>query len=171
MLPFLGVSLLAPAPAPAPGFIVTTAVGIAALVALVVREYRKDRPLMPVHLIAHTLPVTGIGAAMLAGAGFTTLVELAVVRLRQVDGLSPPLVGAVLATQLLGMAVALWLITRVLPTRWLPVLVLGGLFTISAGAVLALGGALPAVPVAAVAGLLLGLGAAPASGPGCSWAP
>lgn len=167
VLPFLGVSLLASAPAPEPGFLVVTAVGIAALVALVVREYRKDQPLMPVRLIAHTLPVTGIGAAMLAGAGFTTLVELAVVRLRQVDGLSPPLVGAVLATQLLGMAVALWLITRVLPTRWLPVLVLGGLLTISAaGVVLALGDTLPAVPAAAVAGLLLGLGAGAGVGPG-----
>jgi hypothetical protein len=167
VLPFLGVSLLASAPAPEPGFLVTTAVGIAALVALVVREYRKDQPLMPVRLIAHTLPVTGIGAAMLAGAGFTTLVELAVVRLRQVDGLSPPLVGAVLSTQLIGMAVALWLIIRVLPTRWLPVLVLGGLLTISAaGVVLALGETLPAAPAAAVAGLLLGLGAGTAVGPG-----
>jgi MFS family permease len=167
ILPFLGVSLLATAPEPAPGFVVTTAVGVAALVVLVVREYRKDRALMPVELIAHTLPVTGIGAAMLGGAGFTMLVELAVVRLRQVDGLSPPMIGAVLATQMLGMAVALWLITRVLPTRWLPVLVLGGLFTISvSGVLLAAAGTLPAVPVAAAAGLLLGAGAGAAVGPG-----
>jgi hypothetical protein len=124
---------------------------------------------MPAQLIAHTLPVTGIGAAMLAGAGFTALVELAVVHLRQIDGLSPPLLGAVLATQVLGMAVALWLITRMLPTRWFPVLVLGGLLTIAAaGALLALAGALPAVPVIALVGVLLGLGAGAAVGPGCS---
>jgi hypothetical protein len=132
-----------------------------------VREYRKDRPLMPAQLIAHTLPVTGIGAAMLAGAGFTALVELAVVHLRQIDGLSPPLLGAVLATQVLGMAVALWLITRMLPTRWFPVLVLGGLLTIAAaGALLALAGGLPAVPVIALVGVLLGVGAGAAVGPG-----
>ena len=167
ILPILGISLLATAPTPSAGHLVMTGIGILALVTLVVREYRKDRPLMPAQLIAHTLPVTGIGAAMLAGAGFTALVELAVVHLRQIDGLSPPLLGAVLATQVLGMAVALWLITRMLPTRWFPVLVLGGLLTIAAaGELLALAGALPAVPVIALVGVLLGLGAGAAVGPG-----
>ena len=167
VLPFLGVSLLASAPQPAPGFLVATAVGIAALLTLVVREYRKDEPLMPVELIAHTLPVTGIGTAMLTGAGFTALVELAVTRLEKVDGLDPQQAGAVLATQVLGMAVALWLVTRVVPTRWLPVLVLGGLVTTAAaGLLLTTAGALPAVPVAAAAGVLLGLGAGAGVGPG-----
>jgi MFS family permease len=165
-LPFLGVSLLAAAPRPEPVPLVLVAVGLAALVALVVREYRKDRPLMPVELIAHTLPVTGIGAAMLTGAGFTTLVELAVTRLRA-DGLGAPQIGLVLATQVAGMALALYLITTVLRTRWLPVLVLGGLLTIGvAGALLAAAGTLPAVPVVAVVGALLGLGAGAGVGPG-----
>ncbi|GAA5115789.1 MFS transporter [Pseudonocardia adelaidensis] len=167
ILPFLGVSLLAAAPAPPPAAVLVTGVGVAALVVLVVREYRKERPLMPVRLIAHTLPVTGVGAAMLSGAAFTTLVELAVVRLQQVEGMGPAAVGAVLATQVLGMAVALWLIVRVLPTRWLPVLVLGGLLTTAAaGVLLAVAGALPAVPLAAAAGALLGLGAGAGVGPG-----
>jgi MFS family permease len=165
-LPFLGVSLLATAPGPGPGPVLLTAIGLAALVVLVVREYRKPRPLMPVELIAHTLPITGIGAAMLTGAGFTTLVELGVTRLR-LDGLDPARIGLVLATQVLGMAIALWLITRVLPTRWLPVLVLGGLLTVAAGgALLAAAGTLPAVPVVAAAGALLGLGAGAGVGPG-----
>ena len=167
VLPFLGVSLLAGGGGPVAVTATLIATGLAALVALVVREYRKERALMPVRLIAHTLPVTGIGSAMLAGAGFTAVVELCVLRLRDVDGLSPPALGGVLATQLAGMALALWLITRVLSTRWLPVLVLGGLFTISAaGALLAGAGALPAVPAVAVTGLLLGLGAGAGVGPG-----
>ncbi|HET6257761.1 MAG TPA: hypothetical protein VFE39_03835 [Pseudonocardia sp.] len=156
ILPFLGISLLATTPTPSAGHVVLTGVGLVALVTLVVREYRKDRPLMPAQLIAHTLPVTGTGAAMLAGAGFTALVELAVVHLRQIDGVSPPVIGGVLATQVLGMAAALWLITRMLPTRWFPVLVLGGLLTIAGpcvrpGPAASGGGGLPACP-AAVAG-------------------
>jgi MFS family permease len=166
VLPFLGVSLLAAAPRPEPLPLLATATGIAALVALVVREYRKDDPLMPVELIAHTLPVTGVGAAMLTGAGFTTLVELAVTRLR-IEGLDPARIGLTMATQVAGMAVALWLITRALRTRWLPVLVLGGLLTIgAAGVLLAVAGSLPAVPVIAAAGVLLGLGAGAGVGPG-----
>jgi MFS family permease len=167
-LPFVGVSLLAGGAGPVAVHVVVVAAGLAALVALVVREYRKEQALMPVRLIAHTLPVTGIGSAMLAGAGFTALVELSVIRLRDVDGLSAPAVGGVLVTQVAGMLVALWLITRVLPTRWLPVLVLGGLLTISAAAVLLAGAGtlLPAVPGAAVTGLLLGLGAGAGVGPG-----
>ncbi|GAA4693323.1 hypothetical protein GCM10023215_33190 [Pseudonocardia yuanmonensis] len=163
-LPFVGVSVLVGRPATAPGFVVPTVLGLAALVLLVVREYRKEDPLMPVRLLAHTLPITGIGAAMVTGAGFTAFTELAVLRLQGVEGHPPAVVGAALATQVAGMLLAILLIVRVLPTRWLPVLVLGGLLTVcAAGAVLLSGGGLVR---AAVAGFLLGLGAGTGVAPG-----
>ncbi|WP_433503479.1 MFS transporter [Pseudonocardia halophobica] len=163
-LPFVGVSVLVGHAPTSPGFLVPTALGLAALVLLVVREYRTENPLMPVRLIAHTLPITGIGAAMVTGAGFTAFTELAVLRLQQVEGHPPAVVGAALATQVAGMLVAILLIVRVLPTRWLPVLVLGGLLTVcAAGAVLWSGGGLVR---AAVAGFLLGVGAGTGVGPG-----
>jgi MFS family permease len=163
-LPFVGVSVLVGHPPTSLGFLVPTIVGLAALLLLVVREYRKEHPLMPARLIAHTLPITGVGAAMVTGAGFTAFTELAVLRLQQVEGHPPAVVGAALATEVLGMVLAILLIVRVLPTRWLPVLVLGGLVTVCvAGGVLLSGGGLPR---AAVAGLLLGLGAGAGVGPG-----
>jgi MFS family permease len=163
-LPFVGVSVLAGSPPTSAGFLVPTALGLAALVLLVVREYRKEHPLMPARLLAHTLPITGVGAAMVTGAGFTAFTELAVLRLQQVEGHPPVVVGAALATEVAGMLVAILLIVRVLPTRWLPVLVLGGLLTVcAAGVVLLSGGGLVR---GAVAGFLLGLGAGAGVGPG-----
>jgi MFS family permease len=163
-LPFVGVSGLVGHPPTAPGVLVPTVLGLAALVLLVVREYRTGDPLMPVRLIAHTLPVTGIGAAMVTGAGFTAFTELAVLRLQQVEGHPPAVIGTALATEVAGMLLAIVLIVRVLPTRWLPVLVLGGLLTVcAAGVVLLSGGGLVR---AAVAGFLLGVGAGAGVGPG-----
>ncbi|MFR9806776.1 MFS transporter [Pseudonocardia sp. RS010] len=163
-LPFVGVSVLVGHAPTSPGFLVPTVVGLAALVLLVVREHRKEDPLMPARLIAHTLPVTGIGAAMVTGAGFTAFTELAVLRSQQVEGHPPEVIGGALATETAGMLLAVWLIVRVLPTRWLPALVLGGLLTVCAGGgVLLTGGGLART---AVAGFLLGLGAGTGVGPG-----
>jgi MFS family permease len=165
LLPFLGIGLLASGSTALA--LVLVGVGVAAVVTLVVREYRSPRPLIPAEVLAHTLPVVGIGAAMVTGAAFTALGELAVTLLREVGGLDPTLTGAVLVTEVVGMGVSVWLIVRMVPTRWLPVLVLGGLVAVAAaGGVLAVAcGAAPVV-AGAVAGLLLGVGAGAGVGPG-----
>lgn len=167
VLPFLGVSWLQRGSFTSPGFLVPLVVGLGALVALLVRQYRKDRALMPLKLLAHTLPVTGVSAAMIAGAGFTTLVELAVTYLLQVAHEPPLVAGALLASQLLGIVVAAWLFKRILPSRWLPAYALAGVGVVAAGgAVLLLGGTDATMPVVAGAGLLLGFGAGAGVSPG-----
>lgn len=167
VLPFFAVSWLSRSSFTSPGFLVPLVAGLLALGALIVSQYRKRRALMPLGMISNTLPVTGIGTAMVAGAAFTALLELTVVYLLEVAGRPPVVAGALLGTQLLGIAAAAWLFKRVLPTRWIPVLAFSGLATVAAGAALLL--ALPytaSAAVVAVAGLLLGFGAGAGVAPG-----
>jgi hypothetical protein len=160
VLPFFGVSWLVRGGFGSPVFYVPVAVGLLALCALLVLQYRKSRPLMPLKLIAHTLPVTGIATAMVTGAAVTALVDLAVVYLLQVQHETPILTGTILATQVVGVVAAALLFKAVLRTRWLPVLALGGLGTTALGGALLLGLGLGSAPVlVGCAGLLLGFGA------------
>lgn len=166
-LPFFGVSWLIRGGFSSPAFFLPVAIGLLALCMLLVRQYRKDRPLMPLKLIAHTLPVTGIATAMVTGAAVTALVDLAVVYLLQVQHESPVLTGTILATQVVGVAVAAVLFKAVLRTRWLPVLALGGLGTTALGGALLLGlGPGHAIWLVGVAGLLLGFAAGAGVAPG-----
>jgi hypothetical protein len=143
-----------------PVFYLPVAVGLLALLVLLLEQYRKDRPLMPLKLIAHTLPVTGIATAMVTGAAMTALVDVAVVYLLQVDHKSPVLTGTILATQVIGVGVAALLFKSVLRTRWLPVLALGGLgMTVIGGALLLGIGPGLGIWVVALSGLFLGFGA------------
>jgi MFS family permease len=159
-LPFLGVATVVRSGFAAPQFVIPVAAGFLALAVLLVRQYRKREPLMPLGLIAHTLPVTGISTAMVAGAGVTTLVELAVVFLATQRHLAPPAIGLVLATQVLGVLVAAVLFARVLRTRWLPAFALSGLgLVVVAGALLLALSPANAVWLLAIAGALLGAGA------------
>ncbi len=160
VLPFLGVTWLVRSGFGSPGFWVPVALGVLALLGLLVVQYRRDGALMPLKLIAHTLPVTGIATAMVAGAGVTALVELAVVYLLRVRHLAPATTGLVLTTQVVGVVLAAALFARTLRTRWLPALALSGLGVVAlAGAVLLALSPAHAVPLIAVGGLLLGFGA------------
>lgn len=167
VLPFIGVSYLTATSFTSPAFLVPLLLGLAALATLLVRQYRKPRALMPLKLLAHTLPVTGVSVAMLAGAGFTTLIELAVTYLTELAGRPPLEVGALLSTQLVGIVVAAWLFKVMLPTRWLPVLAFTGLTLVAAGGGVLLDLDTPhRLAVVAVAGLLLGFGAGAGVAPG-----
>ncbi len=167
VLPFLGVSWLSRAGVTSPGFFVPLIIGLVALGVLLVRQYRKPNALMPMKLITHTLPVTGIAAAMIAGAGFTALIELTARYLLESLHYAPAVVGGLLAPQLPGIAAAALLFKRMLTTRWLPVLAFGGLGCVAAGgaALLTLGFGHDIV-VVTVAGLLLGFGAGAGVAPG-----
>lgn len=167
ILPFLGVSLLSLTSFGSPAFLVPLIVGLAALVTLVVRQYRKSRALMPVRMLAHTLPITGVSLAMVVGAGFTTLIELAVAYLVMVSGQPPLVIAGLLATQAAGITVAALLFKRALRTRWLPALAFTGLVLVAAGGLVLLtlspGNSFVVV---AVAGVLLGFGAGAGVAPG-----
>ncbi|WP_028922193.1 MFS transporter [Pseudonocardia acaciae] len=164
---FLGVSLLGRQPPTSAEFLVPTGVGLAALVVLVVSEYRRADPVLAVRAVAHTLPVIGICNAMLAGAGFTLLTEVGMALLVQVEHRSPWTVSATMSTLVLGMAGAAWLFRSTLRSRWLPATVIGGLLAVAAaGATLAGLGSVPGPPLVAAAGLLLGFGAGAGVAPG-----
>jgi len=167
VLPFFGVSWLIRGGFGSPLFYVPAVVGLLALLVMLVRQYRKPQPLMPLKLISHTLPVTGIATAMITGAAVTALVDLAVVYLLQVEHKSPAMTGLILATQVVGVVVAAILFKSVLRTRWLPVLALGGLGMTALGGVLLLGlGSGRSLPLLLVSGLLLGFGAGAGVSPG-----
>ncbi|WP_069816215.1 MFS transporter [Streptomyces sp. TP-A0874] len=167
MLPFFGVSWLTRSYFLHPLFVGPVIVGLLLGVFLIVSQYRKSEPLMPVRPISNTLPVTGTAGAMLVGASFTTLLELTETYLAAVPRYQPLLIGALFAPQLIGVLIAAALFRRVLPTRFTPYLALSGLLSVAvaAGLLLLLSptNVLFVVPPAA---LLLGYGAGAGVVPG-----
>jgi MFS family permease len=109
--------------------------GVAALVALVVTQYIGADPLTPVKLVSHTLPVTGIIAAMVTGAAAVTLLELAenILVLGQHD--SPLHTGELFWPQVVGVAVSATLFGVLLRTKWLRALIQAGTLALGAAAV------------------------------------
>ena len=91
-LPFFATSILAGTSFTSPVFLVPFVVGLGALVALVVVEYRKREPLMPVKALSTQLPVTGTLVAMIAGAVVVTTLQLVQTFLSDVakEGRPPP---------------------------------------------------------------------------------
>jgi MFS family permease len=160
VLPFTAVAWVARGGFASPVFLTLLVVGTVFLGVLLLRQYRKPEPLMPLKLITHTMPLTGVGIAMVAGAAVTALVELSVLYLTKVTRATPLVCGSVLATQVLGVIVAAWLFKRLLPTRWLPAYAFVGLAVVAIGSsVLLLLSPDDALAVTAIAGLLLGFGA------------
>jgi MFS family permease len=138
VLPFFATSVLGRASFTSPVFLVPVAVGLAALVALIVVEYRKRDPLMPVRALGTQLPVTGAAVAMIAGAVFVTAVELAQLFLTNVAGVDPASAGLMFWPMPVGLVIAAVLFGALLPTPWLPVLVNAGLVALGLGAALLL---------------------------------
>jgi hypothetical protein len=167
VLPFFGVSWLSRGGFGAAAFYLPVAAGLLALCALLVRQYRKNDALMPLKLVSHTLPVTGIATAMVTGAVVTALGELGVIYLLQVQHESPAVTGTILGTQVIGVVVAALLFKIALRTRWLPALALAGLGVAGVAGALLLGlGPGRAIWIVAVAGVLLGFAAGAGVTPG-----
>jgi MFS family permease len=167
-LPFFGVSWLSRGGFASPAFYLPVAAGMLALCALLVRQYRKKNALMPLKLVSHTLPVTGIATAMVTGAVVTSLVELAVVYLLRVQHQSTAVTGTILGAQVLGVAAAALLFKTVLRTRWLPAFALFGLGVAGVAGVVLLLGLRPGGSnwIVAAAGVLLGFAAGAGVTPG-----
>ncbi|WP_052848189.1 MFS transporter [Streptomyces avicenniae] len=166
-LPFFGVSWLTRSTFGSLVFLLPVIVGVAIGVVLVAGQYRAKNPLMPVKPISNTLPVAGIAGAMLAGAAFTTLIELSESFLLEGPRYTPVKVGSLLTPQLLGVLIGALIFRRVLFTRWTPLLALSGLLSIGVAALVLLtlteSNASVIVPVAA---LFLGYGAGAGVTPG-----
>lgn len=89
VLLFLASGLVVGAPIVSVEVLVPLALGLVLLVTLVVTQYVRENPLTPVRLISHTVPATGLGAAMFAGAAAGSLLALLGVYSSQVLGRSP----------------------------------------------------------------------------------
>ncbi|SDY30605.1 Major Facilitator Superfamily protein [Modestobacter sp. DSM 44400] len=166
-LPFFATSVLMGRSFTAPVFFVPFVVGLLALVVLVVAEYRKREPLMPVRALSTQLPVTGTLVAMIAGAVVVSVVELAQLLLSDVARTPPGSAGLLFWPMPVGLVVAAVLFGVLLRTRYLAVLVDVGLVAL-AGAAVILFFAESADPDSAVrwATLLLGFGAGATVSPG-----
>jgi MFS family permease len=166
-LPFIATSLLAATSFTSPVFLTLFVAGLAALVALVVVEYRKTEPLMPVKALSTQLPVTGTVVAMIAGAVVVTAIQLVQTFLSDVAREGPAAAGAMFWPLPVGLVVAAALFGLLLRTRWLPLLVVAGLGALTGAAVLLLGlrRGDPA-PVVVGASALLGFGAGATVSPG-----
>jgi hypothetical protein len=167
-LPFFATSALGGISFGSPVFLVPFLLGLVALVALIVVEYRKREPLMPVKALSSQLPVTGTAVAMIAGAVFVTAVELGQLFLAKVAMVDPGSAGLMCWPMPIGLLVAAVLFGVLLPTRWLPVLVNGGLVGLGLGTALLLVVADRGTPSALFgwAMLLLGFGAGATVSPG-----
>lgn len=158
-LPFFAVSWVIRGGFGSAGFIAPLIIGLAGIATLLFRQYHKREALMPLKIIAHTVPVTGIGIAMVAGGAVTALVELSATWLQTAHHESPLVVGALLTTQIGGMVVATWLFKAMFTSRWLPALAFVGLASVIGGGLLLLLLPTSATVTVAIAGALLGFGA------------
>ncbi|MFJ4923836.1 MFS transporter [Streptomyces sp. NPDC088725] len=167
VLPFFGVSWLTRGDFTDAAFLVPVIVGILLGVVLVVSQYRKTHPLMPVRPISNTLPVTGTANAMLTGAAFTTLLELSEVYLLRIPHYAPVRVGLLVTPQIVGVFVAAVVFRKLVATQWVPYLALSGLVSVAVGgAVLLSATASNASAIVPVAALFLGFGAGAGVAPG-----
>ena len=141
--------------------------GVAMIVALVVHQYFVRRPLMPVRQLATTFPVAGITIAMCAGAvsvGLVTLVQTAL------ESKSSPTHLAMLFWPEFGAAIAATILFGFLfRTRFVPLLALGGMFMLTAGAAVLTGVAEGSDALVVIGSGLVGLGVGGAVSPACSF--
>jgi MFS family permease len=141
---------------PAPSSLAPLLVGVAVLVTLIVHQYRRKQPLIPLKEISTTIPVTGILIALCASASAFGLIDLVLIVLSKKISLTSiavqflPLFGAAVVTAaLFGLLVK---------TRFIPVLAIGGLCMITAAAALLTGLATGGSTLVAASSGLIGLG-------------
>jgi predicted MFS family arabinose efflux permease len=139
------------------------ACGVAAVVALIVYEYRLEQPLMPVRQLATTLPVAGVLVALCGSSAAFGMTAVALTALQKASPshtalLFLPELGAALATAAL--------FGTLFRTRFTPVLAFGGLAVLTAAAAVLTGVARGGDTLVALGAGLLGLGVGSAVSPG-----
>ncbi|MET3806336.1 MFS family permease [Nakamurella sp. UYEF19] len=166
-LPFLGSALAGRVGFGSPWFWGPIAVGVLALLTLIVYEYRHRRePLMPVRALSSSLPVSGTIGAMLGGGAFVAALSL-ITRTQSERGVPLLAAGLQLLPLVAGVAVSSMLFHRYITRSGLPLLAASGLVAIIAGIGVALSVAWSANPAwcIPIASVLLGFGAGSAVAP------
>jgi MFS family permease len=130
--------------------------GVAMVIALVAYEYLIENPLMPIRSIATTFPVAGIVVAMCAGAASVAAVDLVLTALQ--TKMSPTHLGLLFWPEFGAAFVTAVLFGLIFRTRYTPLLVLGGLITLSAATALLTGVTGGSDALVAVGSGLLGVG-------------
>jgi hypothetical protein len=128
--------------------------GIALILLLVAFEYRIDRPLMPIHQLARTLPVVGVVIAIMAAAasvGLTAVTELALGSVA-----TPTHIGLLFLPQFGGAIASAALFALLLRSRLIAPLAFAGLLVLVGSAAVLSGvtGGAPDAVVLAGAGML-----------------
>lgn len=130
-LTFYGVFALARRTWTAPIVWIPIALGVTALIALLVIEYNKQEPLVPVKPLSTSLPVMGVICAMISGGAFAAVLELLETFLVQVRALKPLAAGILFWPQVATIAVAAIAFALVFRTRFIPVLALVGMLALA----------------------------------------
>lgn len=131
---FFGVSELMGRHLTDPVVLLPVLAGLAMIALVVVREARLENPLIPVRMLAHTVPIGAILSAMTAGAASVGLVELTQVALTA-RGVSPAHAGLLFLPEFAMALVTAVLFGRLFYSRWTTVLVFAGLAVLTAGGV------------------------------------
>ncbi len=134
LLLFYGAGQLMSYPWNAPQVYGPMGLGVAMLVALVVVEARQQEPLMPARPLSSTFPVIGILAAVISGAAFTSLTQLRVMFLGQVQGLEPLAAGLLFWPEVATGIVGALIVGVVLRTRWVLVMPFCGMLSLAMAA-------------------------------------
>ena len=130
--------------------------GFALVVALVVYQYKRKEPLMPVRAFATTVPVVGITIALFASAAGFGLMELVLTALK--TSTTPGDTALLFLPEFVGTAMVAGLFGAFFRTKYVTVLAFSGLVCIAAAAAVFLAWATSGSVVVAVGTGLLGLG-------------
>ncbi len=93
-------------------------IGLLALVALLVLEYRSDDPFIPVKPLSTSLPVLGVVCAMVSGAVFVALLELMETLFAQGRHLEPLASGLLFWPLIIGTGLAAFVFWRLFTTKF-----------------------------------------------------
>lgn len=158
---FFGASGLASHSFTDPIVLVPLVVGIVLIVGLIVHQASGADPLMPVRKLNHTIPVAAIILAMFAGAG-----SVALTGLLQLVIESRHLSTAVFWPEFGGAVVTALIFGRIFFTRYIPLLVIGGLLLLTGAAAFLSGAATGSTAFLAVGTGAIGLGVGASVAPG-----
>jgi MFS family permease len=130
--------------------------GVALVILLVINQYRKPRPLMPVRAFNSTFPVAGVVVAMAAGAASVAIVEL--VETAMQSRVTPVHLGMLFWPEFGGALLTAGLFGLLFRTRFVPLLPVFGMTALAGGAAVLTGVAAGPQALVVVGSGLIGLG-------------
>lgn len=153
---FYGAGRLEASTGISPQSLVPLLAGAACVTVLVVNQYRKKRPLMPVKQLATVFPVTGITIAMCASAASFGLMELVLTVLEKKVSLTE--MGLLFLPEFFAAVIMAVVFGALFRSRYTPILAFGGMAVLVAAAALLLDVTSAGNLVVALGTFLVGLG-------------